>query len=217
MQDVGVPTSASAADGLARLITSQALDRLEQAGILALWSWLYWRVIQSPNQVAWLALISESTIMVFVLLRRPTANISRKIDDWALAMLGSFAPGLVVIVGQPWPGTEWLAVTMVLAGEFFQIWAKLTLRRSFGIAPANRGVKTGGPYKVLRHPMYTGYCVAQLGVLLALPSTFNLLLFVFTWSIQIVRLKREEALLGNDPSYREMMHRVRWRLLPGVY
>ena len=198
-------------------LSSRLLDRFEQVGIVALWIWLTFRVIASSNHIAWLALVSETTILLFVLIRRPTESISRNIDDWLLAMLGTFVPAFVVVSGDPLPGMEWLAITMVLFGDLFQIWAKLTLRRSFGLAPANRGVKTGGPYKLVRHPMYTGYCVAQVGVLIAVPSLFNLLLFVFCWSVQIVRLKREEKFLVCDSGYQDMMNRIRWRLFPGVY
>lgn len=198
-------------------LSSSTLDRIEQIGIVVLWLWLSWRVVDSSNAHAWLALVSETTILVFVLIRRSTEAISRRMDDWLLAMAGSFAPGLVIITGAPLPGLAWLAVTLVISGDLFQIWAKLTLRRSFGIAPANRGVKTGGPYKIVRHPMYTGYCVAQVGLLIAIPSLFNLLLFIFAWAIQIIRLNREELLLCADSTYRAMMNDVRWRIIPGVY
>jgi len=197
--------------------SARVLDRIEQIGIIVLWAWLSLRVVESPNGHAWLALVSETTIVVFVLIRRSTDKITPKIDDWLLALGGSFAPALVNMTGAPLAGLAWLATTLVLAGDMFQIWAKFTLARSFGIAPANRGVKTHGPYRFVRHPMYTGYCVAQIGVLIALPSLYNLCLMIFAWAIQIVRINREERLLSDDPDYREMMGRIRWRLLPGIY
>ena len=36
---------------------------------------------------------------------------------------------------------------------------KMTLGRSFGVVPANRGVVVGGPYRLVRHPIYTGYLI----------------------------------------------------------
>ena len=42
--------------------------------------------------------------------------------------------------------------------------AKFSLARSFGLAPANRGVKSRGAYAFLRHPMYLGYVVEWIGL-----------------------------------------------------
>src|ERR1700682_5194874 len=49
---------------------------------------------------------------------------------------------------------------LITAGVLLQIYAKLTLRRSFGIIAANRGVMTSGPYRVVRHPMYAAYLLS---------------------------------------------------------
>ena len=43
----------------------------------------------------------------------------------------------------------------------FVIAGKITLGRSFGIVPANRGVVTAGR-TLVRHPIYTGYLVSHL-------------------------------------------------------
>lgn len=197
--------------------TARLLDRVEQIGIIVLWTWLSFRVFNSDNGYAWLALVSETTILVFVLIRRRTDAISLRLDDWLLALSATFLPGFVVMTGEPTPGLAGLAVMMVLTGDIFQIWAKLALARSFGLAPANRGIKTHGPYTIVRHPMYTGYCLAQVGVLIALPSVTNFVLIAAAWAMQVLRIGREERLLSRDPAYRAMMEKVRWRLLPGIW
>ncbi len=94
---------------------------------------------------------------------------------------------------------------------------KLALWRSFGLVPANRGVRTRGPYRLLRHPTYAGYTLTHIGFLLGFPSLQNALLYAGLFAIELVRLLREEALLGGDPAYRDYVMRLRYRLLPGVF
>jgi protein-S-isoprenylcysteine O-methyltransferase Ste14 len=50
-----------------------------------------------------------------------------------------------------------------------------------------------------------------------MPSLFNLAVYAIGWWAQILRLKAEEELLGQDPAYRAFMAKVRWRLVPGVF
>ena len=59
-----------------------------------------------------------------------------------------------------------LGFCVILIGLILHLGAKLNLRRSFGIVPADRGVKTLGLYAFVRHPMYLGYMVAHVGFLL---------------------------------------------------
>jgi protein-S-isoprenylcysteine O-methyltransferase Ste14 len=112
---------------------------------------------------------------------------------------------------------ETLAVGLQAAGVLVSIWAKCSLRRSFGILPANRGVVGGGPYRIIRHPIYFGYFVRDCGFLLANFGLQNLLVVVGHWSLQIARIVREERLLSEDQTYRQYMQRVRFRLIAGLY
>lgn len=107
--------------------------------------------------------------------------------------------------------------TMMWLGLTLSLLAKLYLNRSFGLIAANRGVKIKGPYRLVRHPMYLGYIVTEAGFLLASFTVTNLLLYLVTWTCQILRIRAEEFELGQDEAYREFSMRVRSRLLPGVY
>jgi protein-S-isoprenylcysteine O-methyltransferase Ste14 len=119
------------------------------------------------------------------------------------------------------PGTrlipETLAAGLQIAGLLIQIGAKWSLRRSYGILPANRGVVVRGPYRFLRHPMYFGYLVTDIGFILPNFGIQNLIVFVVHWMLQIGRIVREEQLLSKDAGYREYMGRVRYRLIRGLF
>jgi protein-S-isoprenylcysteine O-methyltransferase Ste14 len=91
------------------------------------------------------------------------------------------------------------------------------LGRSFGIVPANRGVKTGGAYGMVRHPMYAGYFLTYIGYVLSYPSVTNVCLAIGTLCIQVTRAIMEERVLAQDPLYREYLRRTPWRFIPYVY
>src|SRR5471032_2787394 len=170
---------------------------------------------------------SRITLLVFLcaeVLTTCLAACSRvpRVRDWnplsvALAVGASFYfvafridPGVRLI-------PEALAVGLQATGVLVSIWAKYSLRRSFGILPANRGIVAGGPYRIIRHPIYFGYFVRDCGFLLANFGLQNLLIVVGHWSLQIGRIVREERLLSKDQTYRQYMQRVRYRLIAGLY
>jgi protein-S-isoprenylcysteine O-methyltransferase Ste14 len=163
-------------------------------------------------------LVSEGAVLVFVLFRRFTEDVSLRPGDWALALVGSGAPLLVqpAHVGSS-AGLAAFSTILMLAGLLVQLAAKLTLRRSFGAVAANRGVKIGGPYRLVRHPMYAGYLLTHIGFIMTNPSAWNALAYGVCFIAQIGRILAEEKLLGADSKYRDFAARVRFRLIPGVF
>lgn len=211
-QTIAAPQSA-----LPRWLTPTRIDRAEQVAIAVLWTWFAWRVFHSENPFAPLALLSETAVLFFVLIRRGTTAISLRLGDWLLAVTATLAPLLIMPVPDSLPALAPLGLALVLIGNMIQAWAKLVLRRSFGIAPANRGIKISGPYRFVRHPMYAGYLMVHIGLLLLLPALINVVIYAIGWWAQILRLLAEERLLGEDPAYQEYAGKVRWRLVPGLF
>ena len=65
--------------------------------------------------------------------------------------------------------------------------------------------------------MYAGYALTQLTFLLLNPCLWNLSIYALSWGAQLLRIRAEEALLQEDPAYRDYASQVRFRLIPGVY
>ena len=202
-----------------RWLTPGRLDRAEQIVIVALWALLAQRVYGATNPFAPLVMVAETSVVIFVLLRRSTQAISMRLGDWLLAITATYAPLLIMPVATPDAVRVLIpaAVGLVILGNVIQIAAKLFLRRSFGIAPANRGIKTDGMYRFVRHPMYAGYALVHLGILALMPTLLNLTIYAIGWWAQILRLLAEERLLSEDPAYRDFMTKTRWRLIPGLF
>lgn len=193
------------------------LDRIEQVAIVVLWIFLVQRVQVSGNPYAPLLLLSETAVAAFTLIRRPTQKLSMRLGDWLLATTATCAalliiPGVILV-----PALAPLGVALVIGGNVVQGWAKLVLRRSFGVAPANRGIKISGPYRFVRHPMYAGYALVHMAVLILMFSPLNVVIYVISWWAQILRIVAEERLLSEDPKYVAYKEKVRWRLIPGVF
>jgi protein-S-isoprenylcysteine O-methyltransferase Ste14 len=174
-------------------------------------------MLHSDNPYAVLVTASEFAVLIFTLLRRPTKSISVNLGDWMLACTATFAPLMLMPAEESFPELANIGLFLLIVGNVWQAAAKFVLRRSFGIAPANRGIKVSGPYRYMRHPMYAGYLFVHLGALVVMFSWFNLLVYAIGWTAQIRRLLAEERLLSNDPVYAEYMGEVRWRLLPGLF
>jgi protein-S-isoprenylcysteine O-methyltransferase Ste14 len=65
--------------------------------------------------------------------------------------------------------------------------------------------------------MYLGYFITQIGFLFANLTGWNLTVYLFAWSIQLLRIRGEEQFLMQDQAYQDLASRVRFRLLPGLY
>ncbi|MDH5291669.1 MAG: isoprenylcysteine carboxyl methyltransferase [Acidimicrobiia bacterium] len=157
----------------------------------------------------------ETVMVVLVFARRPTDEVDRSPLAVVAGLAGSFAAlGLRPVAG----GNELMVGEIVqVAGVLVQLGASLSLGRSFGLVPANRGVKTGGLYRWVRHPFYLAYLVNQLGYVASNPSAANGLVLLVGLGFQVVRIRYEERLLGRDPAYASYAGGVRWHLVPGVW
>ena len=112
---------------------------------------------------------------------------------------------------------ELAGVGFYVVGTGWQLAAKLWLGRSFGLLPAKRGLVLAGPYRIVRHPMYLGYVIGQLGFLLVNFSAHNVAVLLSVYFALVFRVIREERVLASDTAYLDYQQRVRWRLVPYVF
>lgn len=79
-------------------------------------------------------------------------------------------------------------------------------------------VISNGPYRLVRHPMYSGISLLILSAPLALGSFVAVPFFLPLILLLVYRLIHEEAMLRRDlAGYEEYCARTRFRLVPSVY
>jgi protein-S-isoprenylcysteine O-methyltransferase Ste14 len=108
-----------------------------------------------------------------------------------------------------------VVASMLFTGLVLKIWARISLNRSFGVVAANRGVKTGGRYRIAGYPMYLGYII-QVGFPFGNYNLANETIYLLCWGFQIASILEEEHVLLLDPAYQEMAQHARYWLAPGI-
>lgn len=116
----------------------------------------------------------------------------------------------------------WLGIVLMLAGAAFRWYAIRVLGRFFTRSVATRAgqiVVEAGPYRLIRHPSYSGALLTLLGLGLALTNWASLLLvlagglFGYLWRVRV----EERALCADlGQPYRDYMRRTR-RFVPFVW
>jgi protein-S-isoprenylcysteine O-methyltransferase Ste14 len=164
-----------------------------------------------------LLLVSELLVVVMTVRRRSAVVMDRSVRArilTTLSMIGPLllAPADAVAVA---PGT--LTVPMSVVGLAIVIVGKMSLGRSFGLIPANRGVVSSGLYRLVRHPIYMGYLVTHVAFVASNPSGWNAVVLLVGDIALLARALCEERTLGADPLYRAYQQSVRWRVCPGLF
>lgn len=200
---------------------AMVLDWGERLVLMGLYVWLLDRMVSSyrfdRNLVDFALLPSVTMLIFFTLTRHTTTHVTRRPIDWTLAFAASVFPLLLTPAFGFALISPKLAVILIVSGWLIDIYAQYALGRSFGCVPANRGLKLGGPYRFVRHPMYTGYLLTHIGFVAMNASPLNVAILVACYASQIPRLLIEERLLADDPRYRNYMEAVPYRMIPGIF
>ena len=193
------------------------LSRVLPAAFFAIVCLGFWKnFVQTGKWTSLLWIVSEGLVIFLIMFRRESRRLSRHPWDWIVALGGTFT-ALLVRPATTTIAPEFIGVALQLAGTVFEIYAKGFLGRSFGIVASDRGIVSGGPYRIVRHPIYLGYFVTHVGFFLANWSPRNLALYIVIYFFQISRILSEERILREDESYRTYCQRVRYRLIPFIF
>lgn len=104
----------------------------------------------------------------------------------------------------------WLGLLMIAAGLAFAVWARATLGRNWSntvtVKQDHELIRTG-PYRYVRHPIYSGMLFAILGTAIAFGEWRGLLAFALLTGSLLLKLRMEERFMRESfpdeyPRYR---------------
>jgi protein-S-isoprenylcysteine O-methyltransferase Ste14 len=191
-----------------------------------------------PSDLA--ALVFEIVVIIWVVseiigggviprLRRRGAKIQRKDRGTALIIIGGV--WLSVFIALTFGGMDiarlpgwvtWVGFALMLVGIVIRQWAIAVLGSYFspsvGTQKGQKVVKNG-PYRIVRHPSYTGALLIMVGVGLALQSWGAVLVILVIFAITFgYRMRLEEKLLVSEigDDYLEYMKTTK-RIIPYIF
>jgi protein-S-isoprenylcysteine O-methyltransferase Ste14 len=196
----------------AEMMIMQDLNLLAAVGLVACWSavalaWLAGAIYyesQAPAEQTRKAYASPVWITTLVVVAAAAA-VPRA--DWR--SLTFYAPPVRI-----------LGLAILLAATALTIWARLALGAMWSAAPAvkqEHKLRTGGPYAVTRHPIYTGLLGMMLGSLLLAGAGRWIVAFPVYLAVLEFKIRIEERLMlaefpDDYPRYRRRVP----QLVPGL-
>lgn len=126
----------------------------------------------------------------------------------------------VLIVLQPSAREHLLSLVFHIGGIVLGVWAVFSMGRgNLNVSPAvreNASLVQRGPYRLVRHPMYTALLLFMLSYVLAEVTALSVQVWCGLMLVLIVKSLYEESLLTKRfSSYVEYKQRT-WRFVPYV-
>jgi protein-S-isoprenylcysteine O-methyltransferase Ste14 len=160
-------------------------------GWVAYWLVAAWDVKPARRKESWATrlLTMVLTLPVVVLFAAPRSALPS-----GLAWLGArFLPDTIFVYA--------LGLAVVIAGLAFAVWARVYLGRNWSGTVTVKDDHTlicGGPYAIVRHPIYTGLLVAILGTAIVFGEWRGLVAFCFLAAAYLLKLRREERFMAES-------------------
>jgi protein-S-isoprenylcysteine O-methyltransferase Ste14 len=138
----------------------------------------FYNILFSMLWVAWVAYWWALSRSVKVNARRESVYSRRSyVVALLIAVVLLSVPGLPLpllnsrfLPAEPWPLWNGMGAVLVVVGLLFTVWAREHLGRNWSdvvTIKVDHELVTSGPYRVVRHPIYTGLLLAFVGSAIA--------------------------------------------------
>jgi protein-S-isoprenylcysteine O-methyltransferase Ste14 len=160
------------------------------------------------------------TLIIWCYLRRGVATAtSRSVTAHTAAVVATWTPVVFSMLRgtPPGAGQQGVSDLLLITGTAWSVWSLRFLGRNISVLAQARDLVDRGPYRWVRHPLYTGEIVASLGLAVAANSLAAVAVWLGICGLQAYRALREEQLLLTAlPGYGA--YRIRTAaLLPGIF
>jgi len=181
----------------------------------------------NPSLVAIVGRSAYVALLVFQVVAFATQPAPRARDGragvWIVTLIATFGMGVtpslpaVQTLWRPGATQDQIRAVLSVVGIAIALLAMASLRRSFSLTPQARRLAAGGPYRVIRHPLYLGEALNVVGYTVAVGSLTVLVAALVVVAGAVTRAVLEERLLrrtfpGYDAAFSGVAH-----LVPGIW
>jgi len=166
-----------------------------------------------------LVCVFYALILWCYLRRGPARATSPSVSAHAAAVTAMLTPFAFPLLRVTPPGAiqQTAGNVLVAAGTAWAVWSLRSLGRNVSVIAQARELADRGPYRWVRHPLYSGEIVSSLGLALLAGSLAALAVWLGFCVLQAYRALREEQLLVRAlPGYPGYQARTA-ALLPGLF
>ena len=170
--------------------------------------------------VDWIYVSQHILVLGIALTRRPPEVQDHSLPSNASVVIAYAYPYAQVLYLRWVPGDlAWPAGGLVLVtlAACLSLASLLSLGRRFGVRPALRGLATRGPYRLVRHPMYLSYMIADIGYNIQEWNFGTALMVMAGWASLLYRIFAEERILSHNAGWSAYVSLVRYRIIPGLW
>jgi protein-S-isoprenylcysteine O-methyltransferase Ste14 len=136
-----------------------------------------------------------------------------------LVLIQFLCVGILAATGIVIPNNLFLLLLIFLS-LLLALWSMIIMKFYFNAAPEilqGAELRTKGPYRLIRHPMYTSLIGLSAAWIINDFSYFRLLIFIILIINQVIKLTFEEKiLLEKFPDYKNYRNRTK-RIIPFIF
>lgn len=185
---------------LSRLDYSKYRNAMGSAfmALLCIWCVI---LLERTGRLFFLLVAFRNAVLSLNYLRRGNCQSQSSLFRTLVAVLATCMP-VTYSCGpnhSPTPFTFWCANFLGVLGYSIATMAAIELGNQFSISPSPRGDRIeSGLYRFLRHPMYTGYLIAESGWVIIDDRNFPF--FLVSLFLQSIRAQWETFALSHKPA-----------------
>jgi protein-S-isoprenylcysteine O-methyltransferase Ste14 len=128
---------------------------------------------------------------------------------------------LILLLGAPLRNIPALGYVFIILSILLVLWAVIAMQKSkLRILPepsVHAVLITNGPYRFIRHPMYTAILLASIGLLVLQFTWIRLAIAIALAIVLLVKLFWEEQMLSRKFEMYEQYTKSTYRLIPFIF